>query len=246
MDINLQLEDRKGTPRFREVLSLIPFKRRVKTKYITPNGIEVSRKRFLLMDKKKREEKYFLENNLFEKLGDSEIDIDLEKIGKPIDKTYEVPINWDYDLQYNYMRMVKRTLPNGEIQIKNYELKESNVNREDLPLIVSLNKLISKEKIISDYVITKSYFIQHQERGQFEEIYDFAEYLHKQKKMAKVFAFEEKGSKKVTPIYLVRNGKGYFYSFIEGRINENGYLLIFHLSDLPFKIPDQFKRVENK
>jgi hypothetical protein len=220
-----------------------------KTKFITPTqGLETEFNRYLIFDKEKADETFYLQDNLFDKLKKSEIEVDEKIIGKPIESTQYVKVDTDYEIVYNYTPL-KQRISGEKIERKPFEKHKGNINDPDMPLISSFEDKfkIKKKEVILNHIITKTYILHHLERDHFDDVRSLAKELAMEDSLLKILAFKKEGKKlKRTPIFLRTGSRPYLNAFLEGRVKKNAYLLLLHLSDRDFTLPSKFKEVSNE
>ncbi|MHA1190909.1 MAG: hypothetical protein ACTSP9_01265 [Promethearchaeota archaeon] len=85
-------------------LGLVPTHRHKKRIRRTSNGDEVNRQRYIVLDVNKRNEVLSKEENIIQKLKESDDDIDIELAGKYIKSTTRIVVNEDFKPVYNYMK----------------------------------------------------------------------------------------------------------------------------------------------
>jgi hypothetical protein len=79
-------------------------------------------------------------------------------------------------------------------------------------------------------VFSKKYQLSHVNGLTFDFLYQLSKELDEKKSLMLIGS----GEKGVGPLVFQNGGKAY-RAFLEGRINDNGYLLILHLSNLELK-----------
>ena len=93
--------------------------------------------------------------------------------------------------------------------------------------------MFPRDAIIRRFVFTKSYQLRHINGATFDFLYAMAEELDREDSMVMLGG----GKKGNEPILLTRGGQPY-RGFLEGRIKEDRYMLILHLTDIELKAPE--------
>ena len=159
--------------------------------------------------------------------GDPEIDLKLT--GKYIRSTSRVFINQN-------MQPVYRVNINEQIFSPDGTLKEERIPKETISNISTENpirpsgKLFPKVEIYNKFVFAKKYQLFHTNGLTFDFLYQIASELHEKNSMMLVGA----GPKGTEPLVFQDGGKSY-RAFLEGRIKNDTYILLLHLSNLEIK-----------
>jgi len=217
------------------LLVLIPTHRHKKRIRRTPSGDEVIRQRYLVFDVNNRNETLSEEENIIQKLKESDDDIDVELAGKYINLTTRIVVNDNFTPVYNYMKYEVLLRPDGTLKERPHQLTLGNVN-QSVPVRIT-NELIDPKECLMKYFFRKSYFITHTNGLTFKFLYDIAKKLSESGKFARLDAFHPE-TKKLQPLVLYDNGRKFPRAYIEGKTKGNSYCLILHLSDQELKIPE--------
>lgn len=162
--------------------------------------------------------------------GDPEIDTEL--IGRKLVRTHRLWVDGAHRIAYrvNLYRAVFN--PDGSLRERRDVNKlPSNVNRE-FPLRWT-GKLFPRGEAVRRFAFTRSYQIRHINGATFDFLYAMAQELDEQDALVLVGG----GERGTEPILLSRGGQPY-RGFLEGRIREDRYQLILHLSDIELKTPE--------
>jgi len=116
---------------------------------------------------------------------------------------------------------------------KAFDPTRANINIPDSPLIISNKNWVSRNYLLKRYIFNKNYFIKHLNRDQFNSLYKLAKKLDDANELAEIIAYD-KEEKKRKPIILRAGGKGYPKAYLEGRVQNDKYSLILHLSNREF------------
>jgi len=215
-------------------LDLIPTHKRKKRIRRTPNGGEVIRQRYIVLDVKKGNE-VSEEENIIEKLKTLDDDIDIELVGKYIKSTTRIVANEDFEPVYNYRKYDVLIQPDESIKERPHQLTLGNIN-QSVPVRIT-NELIDPKDCMRKYFFRKSYFITHTNGLTFKFLYDIAKRLSESGKFARVDAYDPK-TKKRQPLVLYDNGRKFPRAYLEGKIKSSSYCLILHLSDQEVRVSE--------
>ncbi|MBD3158149.1 MAG: hypothetical protein GF309_05110 [Candidatus Lokiarchaeota archaeon] len=165
---------------------------------------------------------------------ESDDDIDLQLLGKKIDTKRTVILDNDNTIVHNY-RVLDTLEKDGEKKTREHERTLGNVHSE-IPLKI-LSKSLTKKEAFEQYLLEKSYYITHTNAHAYNFLHDLAEELEDDK-MYWVRAFNPE-TKSPSPLVLRNGGKKYSASFIEGKQMGDEYLVMLHLVEREFKIPER-------
>lgn len=108
---------------------------------------------------------------------------------------------------------------------------EATVSEEGPPLVWT-GRLIPLDEAIRKFVFTRALQLRHVSGLTFEFLQDIAKTLATEKKLLLVGA----GPKGQQPLTFTNNGAPY-RGFLEGRVADDAYRLVLHLSNLELKLP---------
>lgn len=171
-------------------------------------------------------------NEVAQALIDADPELNTEIIGKKLNHTRRLWVGSDDKIAYrvNLFRTVFN--PDGsERERQDINKLPGNVNKE-FPLKWT-GRMFPRKDIIRRFVFTRSYQLRHINGATFDFLYAMAEELH-QKDSLVMLGGGKKGNE---PILLSRGGQPY-RGFLEGRIQEDRYMLILHLTDIELKAPE--------
>ncbi len=171
--------------------------------------------------------------DLSNKLVEGDPELDFEVMGKRLEKSHRIFLKAsDNSPAFGVYIQETRYKPNGDlIETRDFEGVSSNIN-EDAPLVWS-NKLIDKVECCRKYVFKRTYQLKHSDGLSFDFLLNIATELAEKSSLLIVGA----GKKANQPLITSRNGKPY-RGFLEGRIKENEYMLLLHVSNLELKLPE--------
>lgn len=115
-------------------------------------------------------------------------------------------------------------------------LKEERVPKELLGNILEeapikpSGKLFPKSQVYNRFIFSKKYQLSHVNGLTFDFLFELAKELHEKDSMMLVGT----GEKGIGPLVFQDGGKTY-RAFMEGRIKDNKYILLLHLSNLELK-----------
>jgi hypothetical protein len=158
--------------------------------------------------------------------GDPELD--LKMTGRFIKGTTRVYID-------------KNLAPVSRITIKEIvyapdgSIKEERIPKELMANILNEiplkpGKLIPKKELYNKLVFAKKYQLHHINGLTFDFLFEIAKELHEKDSLMMIGG----GAKGNEPLVFQDGGKSY-RTFLEGRIKDNGYILLLHLSNLELK-----------
>ncbi len=149
--------------------------------------------------------------------------------GMFVSETSKVYINTELKPVFKIEKKEAVHLPDGT-------LKEERTPKETFANILAefpikpVGKYLPKKDIYNKFVFSKKYQITHVNGLTFDFLYEMAKDLHDNNALM-MLAGGEKGNE---PLVFQDGGKTY-RAFLEGRIKDNAYLLLIHLSNLELK-----------
>ncbi len=174
-------------------------------------------------------EKYGEENALAEALINEDPEVNLEMTGRFLKHTSKVLVNPEQKIVHHVtIREIKYNPQNEPIEEKIPEDVFANISVEGKPLVWT-GKFIPKSEAIKKFVFVRKYQLKHTSGITFDFLYDMAKQLHEKNALMLIGA-DAKGA----PLILSNNGKPY-RGFLEGRIQDDKYILILHLSNIELK-----------
>ena len=170
------------------------------------------------------------QEKLPEILQDKDPELDLEIIGRPIEKTNTVFINKKNEIMKiapNWIELIFDRDGN-EKERRVPEERSSNIT-DDLPIRFTKMKLKRKDAV-RKFVFTRTLQLWHSDGLSFEFLYNIAKDLDDNDEMMLVGA----GAKGRDPLIFQNNGLPW-RGFLEGRIQGDSYALLLRLSNLELK-----------
>jgi hypothetical protein len=158
--------------------------------------------------------------------GDPEIDLKLT--GRFIQGSSRVYID-------HHLKPVSRVLKKEVVYTTDGTVKEERLPKELMANILSENalktgKLFPKKEFYNKLVFAKKYQLHHINGLTFDFLFEMAKELHDKESIMMIGG----GAKGNEPLVFQDGGKAY-RAFLEGRVKDNSYLLILHLSNLELK-----------
>lgn len=157
---------------------------------------------------------------------DDEIDFNL--FGKYIDKVDKIYTNKNLDPVYNVNISEQILDTKGElVEEKDKVFSKSNINGESI--VKWTGKYIPKKKLYNKVVLSSKYQIKHINGLTFDFLFKIAKDLHEKDSFMMLG-----GGKGNEPLVLNDGGRPY-RAFLEGKIKDQSYVLIIHLSNQEYK-----------
>ena len=156
-------------------------------------------------------------------------ELNINLAGMLVNETSKVYINADLKPVFQIQKTEAVYLPDGT-------LKEERTPKETIANILAENpvkpagKLLPKQEVYNKFVFSKKYQLTHINGLTFDFLFEMAKELHENDSMI-MLAGGVKGNE---PLVFQDGGKTY-RAFLEGRIKDNAYLLLIHLSNLELK-----------
>ena len=159
--------------------------------------------------------------------GDPELDI--ESSSRLINGTHRVYLTGKNEIAYSVSQIQVLYNANGK-ESERRELSKSPSNIAiDIPIKWS-GKEFPKEEAVRRFVFSKKYQLRHTSGLTYDFLFNMAKYLYDKNTMM----FVGSGKKGNEPVILSAGGEQY-RGFLEGRISNNSYCLILHLSSMEMK-----------
>ena len=167
-------------------------------------------------------------NNFSEKLLNQDIEIDFELFGKFIDKTDRIYTNKNLNPVFDVDLIEKVFDTEGNLkEERKPTYLNSNISGESI--LKWTGKYIPKNKIYNKVVLSSKYQIKHVNGLTFDFLYKISKTLNDKDSFMVIG-----GGKGNEPLVFNDGGKPY-RGFLEGKVNENSYCLILHLSNQEYK-----------
>ncbi|MEE9322746.1 MAG: hypothetical protein V3U76_20050 [Granulosicoccus sp.] len=161
--------------------------------------------------------------------GDPEVDI--ETFGQFLWNTSKIWMNPDEELVFSVQQQEEVRGPDGEVQtLRDRERAEPNVD-SDIPLRWT-GKMIGRDEAIRRFIFSSKLQVVHINGLTYDFLFDMAKTLNEANSLMLLGAGE--GGKE--PL-VFRRGSIPYRGFLEGRIKDDSYILLLHLSNMEMKLP---------
>ena len=209
------------------------FNKKSKISYFTPDGNAVHTVRVLKTTINGSYDKLFQQSG-----GDAELakllitedpEIDLFQTGAILEGSSKVYIDADFQPCVSVNLKEKVFDASGELKEERIP-KELIGNILEQAAIKPSGKLFAKAEVFTKFVFSKKYQLSHVNGLTFDFLYQIAKELAEKNSLMLIGA----GEKGIEPLVFQNGGKAY-RAFLEGRVNDKGYVLIMHLSNLELK-----------
>ncbi|WP_029904984.1 hypothetical protein [Prevotella sp. 10(H)] len=203
------------------------------TRWVLPKGKERTNVKLLksavYLEEEELQKKYGELTDVAEALIKEDPEVDMEIIGKILHKTHKLYVDKNNEIAYSINLYQVIYNPDGT-EKERHDLNKvpANINIE-LPLKWT-DKMFPKDEAIRKFVFSRKYQLRHINGVTFDFLYNMAKELHEAKSVVLIGA----GKKGNEPILLTRGGEPY-RGFLEGRIKDDMYSLILHLTDIELK-----------
>ena len=168
--------------------------------------------------------------NLGQALIDSDPEVDLELVGRPIERTSTVYLDSDQQILRVAPELIELILdPFGEEKERRTPVDRLPNVSEELPVRFTRTRL-SRVDAIRKFVFGRTLQLWHTDGLTYEFLHGIAAELHSSDEMV-LLAGGEKGK---DPLIFQLNGLPW-RAFLEGRVNDDGYCLLMRLSNLELK-----------
>ena len=173
---------------------------------------------------------------LAKRLIESDIEVDTEIFGRFLYNASRVYINEDEEVTYHIQQNEVIFTPEGKFkERKQRERAEANVD-SDIPLSWT-GKKVDKNEAIRRYVFSSKLQIVHINGLTYDFLYGMAKELSELNSL--MLLGGGKGGKE--PL-VFRRGSTPYRGFLEGRIKDDSYILLLHLSNAELKSPEVVKK----
>ena len=161
---------------------------------------------------------------------DQDPDVDLELVGRPVERTSTVYLDSDQQLLRMAPDLIELILdPFGEEKERRApQDRLANVS-EEWPLRFTRTRL-GRLQAIRRFVFSRTLQLWHTDGLTYEFLKGIAEDLHASDEMVLIAG----GEKAKDPLIFQLNGLPW-RAFLEGRVNDSGYCLLLRLSNLELK-----------
>jgi len=173
-------------------------------------------------------------------LIESDIEVDKEVFGRFLWNVSRVYINEDEDVTYRIQQNEVIYSPEGKfVERRQRERAEANVD-SDIPLSWT-GKKIDKNEAIRRYVFSSKLQIVHINGLTYDFLYGMAKELSELNSLMLLG-----GGKSGKEPLVFRRGSTPYRGFLEGRVKDDSYILLLHLSNAELKAPAPVAKEEDK
>jgi hypothetical protein len=162
-------------------------------------------------------------------------EIDIEKVGMFLADTSRV-----YVSKKGIIHLVEEfeviSNPDGTLRERRKREKTPQNINTDIPLRWT-GKFIKKEEAVHKFIFTNKRQLIHVNGLTYDFLFEMAQELHERDSLLLIRG----GEKGDQPIVMNRGGKPY-NAFLEGRIQDDAYCLILHLSNMELKRPKEVEK----
>ena len=165
---------------------------------------------------------------LSEKIIKDDSEIDFEMVGKYISGLQRVYVNEQLKPVFKVKKTEKIFSPTAELK----EEREPKYNESNIldQIVKWTGKMMAKSKVYNKLVFNKKYHIKHINGLTYDFLFDMAKELDKKDSLMMLGG----GKSGKEPLVMNDGGKPY-RAFLEGRVQEDKYCLILHLTDQELK-----------
>ena len=167
--------------------------------------------------------------DLTNQICNGDVEIDIERVGLFLKSTKKIFLDKDLSVAHRITRQKVMYSPNGEEKgAIPFKPTESNINTT-VPLRWT-GKMIPKAKAVRMFAFIRKYQIRHINGLTFDFLQAIARQLYESDSLMLVGA----GVKGISPVVMSTGGTPY-RAFLEGRIKDDRYCLLLHLTNLELK-----------
>ncbi len=167
-----------------------------------------------------------------QELVDGDPEIDMEIVGRKISHTETVYLDASGEVRYAPPKIMEVLIDAGGEETERREPVDVNSNVDDELPVRWTGKKIPKTDAVKRFQFARTIQLSHVDGLTYDYLFSMAKQLHDDKAMVLVGG----GKKGRDPLIFQVNGTPY-RAFLEGRVNEDKYKLLLHLSNLELKLP---------
>ena len=210
--------------------------------YQGPAGVSVKAQRFVKATAKTSyqslDQRWPDPEDLVTAMIEGNPEIDLELVGRQVTESDRVWLRPDGSVLYSARFLQVVESPEGEELSREAFIDVKSTVNDESPLPWS-GRLLPIDMVLHRFALVRRVALRHVNGLTYDFLYDIAKVLHDAQKML----FVGSGPKGNAPLIFQTNGSPY-RGFLEGRVHEQGFLLVLHLSNLELK--DVLKKEESK
>jgi len=160
---------------------------------------------------------------------DGDPEIDMEIIGKRLNKTHKLYLRKNNEVAYRVnMQQVIYDRSGNEKERRELTKALSNITGDSY--IQWSGKKYPKNDIIRKFVFSKKYQLRHTDGATFDYLYAMAKELDE----LNALMYMGSGAKGTEPLIITQGGEPY-HGFLEGKVKNGKFLLVLHLSNMEIK-----------
>lgn len=210
-----------------------PPRRAARHTFVNPAGDPVRSERFIKLTENRSYEALLREHGddegLARALVDGDPEIDFEKAGRRVGAADRVHVRPDGSVLYCARTLLVQYDPTGqETDRRDFVDVEATVG-DETPLPWS-GRMFPIDQVVRRFAIGRKLRLRHVNGLTFDFLYEIAKLLHDEGQMLLVGS----GKKGTQPLIFQTNGSPY-RGFLEGRVEQDSYLLLLHLSNMELK-----------
>lgn len=174
-------------------------------------------------------------------LIDGDPEVDFEVVGRLIDATQSVLISSTGEPLYSAPKIVEITYSANGSETDRRDPVEVAATVNDVVPVRWTGKKMPKQEVVRKFFFKRSMQLSHIDGISFDFLKGMAEELHKENVMVLLGA----GETGKDPLIMQMNGSPY-RGFLEGRIHDDSYILLLHLSNMELKKPETLAAASSK
>lgn len=163
-------------------------------------------------------------------LIDGDPEVAKELVGREVGPSDRVWIRPDGSILYSARILEVVTSPDGEEKDRKDFIDVDPTVGTELPALPWSGRLFPIDTVIRKFALVRTLQIRHVNGLTFDFLFEIAKTLDKAEKMLLLGS----GGKGTGPLVFSRNGSPY-RGFLEGRVDDDGFMLLLHLSNLELK-----------
>ena len=159
-------------------------------------------------------------------------EIDIEQVGRRVGTAAQVWIGPDGKVLYaaRTLKVITDATGNEVSRDDFVDVEATVVDEKALPWT---GRLFPIDRVLKSFALVQKLQLRHINGLTFDFLHGIAKTLQEKQKML----FVGSGDKGANPLIFQRNGSPY-RGFLEGRADDDGFLLVLHLSNLELKRPE--------
>jgi hypothetical protein len=204
-------------------------------RYLGPKGNQTWTRRVLKStvehDLDSLMEQYSTAEEMAAALVEGDPEVDIETFGQFLWNTSKIWMNPDDELVFSVQQQEEVRGPDGKVQtLRDRERAEPNVDSE-IPLRWT-GKMIDRDEAVRRFIFSSKLQVVHINGLTYDFLFDMAKTLDDADSLMLLGAGE--GGKQ--PL-VFRRGSIPYRGFLEGRVQDERYILLLHLSNMEMKLP---------